>query len=115
MLVDAGVVDVTNHTVSGAIDGFSVFAILRTLSVTTTSLAPGVTGTAYSQTLTAVGGDDNYTWALFNSTTLPADLALNTATGEISGTPTATGTTNFEIEVTSNTQTGTKVLSITIS
>ena len=112
--VDAGVVDVANHTVSGAIDGFSVFAILRTLSVTTASLPSGATGTAYSQTLTAAGGDGNYTWALFNATTLPADLALNTETGEISGTPTASGTTDFEVEVTSASQTATKALAITI-
>ena len=75
----------------------------------------GTVGVAYSETLTATGGDGNYTWALFNSTTLPAGLALNTATGQISGTPTAAGTTNFEVEVTSAAQTTTQALSITIA
>ena len=112
--VDAGVVDVTNHTVSSAIDGFSVFVILQRLSVTTASLLSGATGVAYSQTLTAAGGDGNYTWAMFNSTTLPAGLTLNTATGEISGRPTTAVTTSFQVEVTSAGQTATKALSITI-
>ncbi len=40
---------------------------------------------------------------------------LNAATGEISGTPTAPGTTNFEVEVTSAGSTDTQTLSITIS
>ena len=114
VLVDAGVVDVTNHTASGTIDGFSVFVILGALGVTTTSpMADGTVDVEYSQTLTATGGDGNYTWAMFDST-LPVGLALNTGTGEISGTPTATGTTDFEVEVTSAGQTATQAMSITI-
>ncbi len=74
----------------------------------------GTENVAYSETLTATGGDGSYTWAMFNSTTLPAGLALNTATGEISGTPTVADTTNFEVEVTSAGATATKALSITI-
>ena len=84
-------------------------------SVTTTSPMPnGMVSIAYSETLTATGGDGSYTWAMFNSTTLPAGLALNTATGEISGTPTVADTTNFEVEVTSAGQTATKALAITV-
>ena len=113
--VDSGMVDVVNNTVSGSIDGFSVFAILRTLGVTTGSPMPnGTVGVGYSQTLTATGGDGNYTWAMFNSTTLPAGLGLNNATGEISGIPSTEATTNFEVEVTSAGQTATKALAITI-
>ena len=77
-------------------------------------MANGTVGVAYSETLTGAGGDGNYTWALFNATTLPAGLTLNTATGAISGTPTALGTTNFELEVTSDAQTDTKSLAITV-
>ena len=85
-------------------------------SVTTSSpMANGTMDVAYSQTLTATGGDGNYTWAMFNSTVLPAGLSLNTATGEISGTPTAAATTNFEVEVTSAGQTATKGLSIMVN
>ena len=80
-----------------------------------TSLAAGQVGVAYSQTLAATGGDGNYEWATFNSTTLPAGLSLNGGTGEISGTPTALGTTNFEVEVTSAGLTASKALAITIN
>jgi len=72
------------------------------LSVTTTSLAAGVIGTNYSQTLAQravsplhVGSDHG---------SLPAGLSLNTSTGAISGTPsgTFTGTTSFAVTVTDN-------------
>jgi hypothetical protein len=59
-----------------------------TLKITTTLLASGQVGTAYSQTLTATGGTTPYTWTL-TSGTLPSGLTLNSSTGLISGTPTA--------------------------
>ena len=71
-------------------------------------------GVEYSETLAATGGDGNYTWAMFGSTALPAGLELDPETGEISGPPSAAGTTDFEVEVTSGSQTATKALSITI-
>jgi hypothetical protein len=60
-----------------------------TLSITTVSLPGAQVGTPYSVTLTASGGTTPYTWALASGT-LPAGLAFDTATGLISGTPTAT-------------------------
>jgi hypothetical protein len=73
------------------------------LSVTTTSLAAGVIGTTYSQTLAAAGGITPYTWAVTTGS-LPAGLSLNSSTGVISGTPSGnfTGTTNFTVTVTDN-------------
>jgi subtilisin family serine protease len=62
------------------------------LAITTGSLASGLTGTPYSQTLTAAGGTQPYMWSLLTGM-LPAGLLLNAATGQISGTPTA-GITN---------------------
>ena len=59
------------------------------LSITTVSLPGAQVGTPYSVTLAASGGTTPYTWAI-TSGTLPAGLAFNTATGVISGTPTAT-------------------------
>ncbi len=41
--------------------------------------------------LTATGGTGPYTWAAAEGTTLPAGLALNPQTGEITGTPAAAG------------------------
>jgi hypothetical protein len=59
------------------------------LAITTVSLPGAQVGTPYSMTLAASGGTAPYTWALTNGT-LPAGLALNSASGVISGTPTAT-------------------------
>jgi hypothetical protein len=69
------------------------------LEITTTSLSDGEVGVAYSQTLQATGGVTPYSWAVITGS-LPAGLSLNSSTGEISGTPTAYGTSNFTVEVT---------------
>ena len=58
------------------------------LAINTTSLPNGAVGTAYSQTLSGGGGTLPRSWSL-TSGTLPAGLTLNSATGVISGTPTA--------------------------
>lgn len=63
-------------------------------------LATGVVGVAYSQTLTAFSLCSiapPYTYTM-DFGTLPAGLTLSTA-GVISGTPTGTGTTNFNVIV----------------
>jgi kumamolisin len=57
-----------------------------TLTITTVSLPNGQTGVPYAAVLTAVGGTAPYTWAL-TSGRMPAGLALNPLTGQISGTP----------------------------
>ena len=59
--------------------------------ITTTSLPNGQVGTAYSAVLAATGGTTPYTWSL-TSGTLPAGLSLS-ASGVISGTPTASVST----------------------
>ena len=68
------------------------------LAITTTALPGGVAGSAYSQTLAAAGGVTPYTWSVVSGT-LPAGLALAPATGIISGTPTAPGTSTFTVQV----------------
>ena len=87
------------------------------LAVTTTSLPGGVAGTAYSQTLATTGGLTPYTWSV-STGSLPAGLSLNSATGEISGTPASAGAFSFTIEVTdaeSPAMTATQPLSITVT
>ncbi|WP_181257055.1 IPT/TIG domain-containing protein [Pseudaminobacter soli (ex Li et al. 2025)] len=71
-----------------------------TLSFTPYSgaLASGVVGTAYSQAVTASGGVGPYTYVVIGS--LPANLSLNSSTGVISGTPTATGNASFMLQAT---------------
>jgi hypothetical protein len=59
------------------------------LTITTTALANGQVGVAYSANVGATGGTPPYTWSL-TSGTLPAGLSLNGSTGAITGTPTAT-------------------------
>ncbi len=70
-----------------------------TISISPASGAlPGATvGTGYSQTFTASGGTAGYTYARTLGT-LPTGLTLSG--GTLSGTPTATGTFNFDITAT---------------
>ena len=54
---------------SGSVAG-TVSVTVATLEITTSTPMPnGPVGTLYSETLAATGGDGNYTWAMFNSTT----------------------------------------------
>jgi hypothetical protein len=73
-------------------------SIQSPLAVSTTSLADGSVGTAYSQSLTATGGTTPYTWTV-SVGTLPAGLNISAA-GVISGTPTAAGTASFTVMAT---------------
>jgi hypothetical protein len=68
-------------------------------SISTTSLANGAVGTAYSATLAATGGAGTLSWSLATGSSLPAGLSLSSA-GAISGTPTSAGKTSFTVKVT---------------
>jgi FtsP/CotA-like multicopper oxidase with cupredoxin domain len=82
-------------------------------SITTTSLPGGTLGTAYSQKLGATGAPTPYTWSV-SAGALPTGLTLKTG-GTISGTPTATGTFTFTVQVVAaNGSTATQALSILI-
>jgi len=89
-----------------------------TLEITTTSLPSGVVGKDYNQTVSAEGGEGDYTWSI-DSGSLPSGLSLNTSTGVISGMPTTEETQNFTIKVTDSAtptaNTDTQALSIQIS
>jgi hypothetical protein len=93
----------------------SITVSVAPLSIVTTSLFGGSVGTPYSQTLLANGGTPPYTWSILLGA-LPAGLTLNSATGAISGTPSATGTSNFTVKVTDSVGTSVSAnLSITIN
>lgn len=98
---------------AGDVADMANFAVYAVLGVTTGSLADGLSGSAYSQTLAATGGNGTYVWSLVSGT-LPDGLSLDSDTGVISGTPTAPGTSNFTVQVVSGAQAATRALSITI-
>jgi hypothetical protein len=64
--------------------------------ITSTELPAGQVGSAYSTTLGAVGGDAPFAWS---ASGLPAFLALDPATGTISGTPPISGSFDFTATV----------------
>jgi Putative Ig domain len=67
-------------------------------TITTTSVAGGEQGSAYSQGLSASGGTQPYTWRAISGS-LPAGLTMS-ADGQIAGVPTTAGTFSFGVSVT---------------
>ena len=108
--------DSTTPTAQTASKSLSI-TVSPALTVTTTSLPNGVVGASYSQTLASSGGNGTITWSI-SAGTLPSGLSLASATGIISGTPTAGGTSTFTVTATDSTtptaQTASKSLSITV-
>lgn len=78
------------------------------------ALAGGQVGTSYSASVTASGGTAPYTYAVTGGA-LPAGITLSTG-GALSGTPTASGTYNFQVTATDSTSlTATGAYSITVN
>ncbi|MGY5778273.1 putative Ig domain-containing protein [Rhizobium sp. LEGMi135b] len=69
-----------------------------TFSPPSGALPAGIVTTAYSETITASGGTSPYSYSATG--TLPAGLALNHATGAITGTPTTPGNYSFSVTAT---------------
>lgn len=88
------------------------------LVITTSSFPNANEGVPYNATIAALGGVTPYSWAIASGS-LPDGLSINSSTGEISGTSTTPGTSNFTIEVTDSTsptpQTDTQALSLTVN
>ena len=86
------------------------------VSVVTSALPEGHVGVAYSATLQATGGSGAVAWRI-DSGTLPAGLALNAATGAITGVPSQAGAFPLVVRATdavdpSNTATASLTLSV---
>ena len=78
------------------------------------TLSDGVVGTAYSGTVTATGGTPPYAFTV-STGALPGGLTLSGA-GAISGTPSASGTFAFTIQVSDSTKaTASKAFSVVIA
>jgi large repetitive protein len=84
------------------------------ITLSPASLPNGTQGVAYDQTIVASGGSGGYTYAV-TSGALPAGLSLDGASGEITGTPTTTGVSNFTVTGTDSSHaTGNRAYSIAV-
>jgi hypothetical protein len=95
----------------------SITIASKQLLIASSTLASGTDGTAYTQTLLATGGTPSYSWSIVSGN-LPTGLALNAASGVISGTPAESGTFGFTISVSDHSnpaQSKSAALSITIA
>ncbi|MDR2334521.1 MAG: Ig domain-containing protein [Burkholderiaceae bacterium] len=83
---------------SGPVSAILSVPALSTPEITNPGpLQTGRINQVYSLAMQATGGAAPYSWS---ATSLPADLTINPATGIISGTPTAAGTSQVTITVT---------------
>jgi uncharacterized repeat protein (TIGR01451 family) len=72
-------------------------SVCPVVTINPASLPPGAVGSAYSQTLTAIGGTGPYVFAAAGS--LPPGLALSSG-GVLTGTPTQSGAFTFDVTAT---------------
>jgi hypothetical protein len=77
--------------------------------ITSAGTATGTIGVAFNYQITATTSP-----ASFGAAGLPAGLSVNTSTGLISGTPSATGTSTVNLSATNADGTGTATLSLTV-
>lgn len=98
--------DTSNKSVKGSSNGVRVY-----LDVTLALESGGTDGVPYSGTISASGGSGNYEFQITGH--LPPGLLLNSASGELSGTPIKPGTYNFSIQAIDNSNS--KVISTTQS
>ncbi|MFV3406247.1 autotransporter domain-containing protein [Pseudomonas sp. NY15463] len=92
---------------------YSLTVDAATIAITPTTLGPLTVGTAFSQTLSASGGNGSYTWT--SSGTLPPGISLSNS-GLFSGTPTTAGTYNFTVNTTDSLSSpGSRSYSVTVN
>jgi glucose/arabinose dehydrogenase len=88
--------------------------VIQAIAIRTNRLRDGRAGRAYKARLSAKAGQKPFTWSI-SAGALPAGLALDPATGAISGTPVSAGSSNFTVRVSDNLDgTATQDLSLTI-
>jgi hypothetical protein len=95
----------------------TLYSLQAPISIDTSALPQTRLGSSYNAMLSAAGAWGSYSWSL-SSGSLPTGLSLNTQTGEISGTPTAAGTSTFTVAVTGTgapAQTATQQLRIIVA
>ncbi|TAG39555.1 MAG: T9SS C-terminal target domain-containing protein, partial [Cytophagia bacterium] len=98
---------VSNGTCSGT-QTYSINVTCPTTTLNPSTLPNAIQGASYNQTLTQTGLSGTLTWSV-SVGNLPAGLTLNSTTGAITGTATTLGTSNFTIQVSNGTCSGTQV------
>ncbi len=91
-------VTVTDADVATSSKDFTVVIAAPPALTYSSPLPVGQVGDAYSRTLTRTGGTGPFVFSVPTGS-LPAGLTLNTATGVLSGTPTAAGDYAFTVKV----------------
>jgi hypothetical protein len=97
-LVLACLVGCSGFTAPKPLTAASTSASASSLRIATNALPVGAAQTTYGATLVATGGVAPYSWTRTGGQ-LPTGLALNSATGAITGTPGGAGSFSFAIRV----------------
>ncbi|HEY3605926.1 MAG TPA: Ig domain-containing protein, partial [Pseudonocardiaceae bacterium] len=102
----------TSRSVNGTLGPWTLYTSCP-VDVTTTSLPTADTGQPYDTVLAATGGTGPLTWSLTGGS-LPSGLTMSDQ-GEISGTPTVSGTSSFIVQATDTLGvSGTATLTLTV-
>jgi hypothetical protein len=80
-------------------NGVTESTVAANLIITSTSVPPALLNGSYSETLTAIGGEEPYIWSVASGN-LPPGIQLDGATGELWGSATAEGTFDFTVQLT---------------
>jgi alpha-tubulin suppressor-like RCC1 family protein len=103
----------TVETLARGADAAHLLAVAGDLAIATATLPSGTVGVPYATNLTATGGQGAEQWSADG---LPAGLAIDSANGQISGTPTSAGTASVAVTVSdANGLLATATLPITIA
>lgn len=94
--------------------GLTVAYLPNALTITTTTMPDGALSSAYYYKLLAAGGTATLTWSI-TSGSLQSGLSLNSATGEITGTPTRSSSSTITFQVTDGTHTATQTIMLKVS
>jgi parallel beta-helix repeat protein len=110
--VVADAVDNDDEAVGDTQSSYDTFGLLE---IVTDTLPNGNQGSPYTTSFTATRGSGSYAWNLLPGLgTLPDGLSLSAA-GVITGTPTATGTFDFTVQVSDGIETAEATFSISIA